>query len=242
MFLLLACDLLTEKMKCVKNIYAQIFQKRFSMTSEVDLREEDLEGGRNTPLPLQKSSTDIHVPRVLPRSEFHTEASLVLVLNKMKNLRPVWSQFIAVGCYTERSERWIGGGCRAQRNGKSTCVQQRGHCEPKTAAGHASKPSSGPATGVGPPTAAPSYCAEGRRRCSPETSGGRQRSAETRSDSDLVEISRGISGCLSHTPVLSLDVSYYLEELPHLQETRLPACGGGQQPPPRGAGGGPRLT
>lgn len=34
MFLLLACDLPTEKMKCVKNIYAQIFQKRFSMTSE----------------------------------------------------------------------------------------------------------------------------------------------------------------------------------------------------------------
>lgn len=33
-FLALSCDLLTEKMKCVKHIYAQIFQKQFSMTSE----------------------------------------------------------------------------------------------------------------------------------------------------------------------------------------------------------------
>lgn len=74
----------------------------------------------------------------------------------------------------------------------------------------------------------------------------RQRSVETRRDSNSVEISQEIRGCPAlssctrgacagsghghqplrrwrlletFTPIISLDVSYYLEELPHLQET-----------------------
>lgn len=42
------------------------------LSSAVFFRGEDLEEGRN--------STDTHVPWVLPRGEFHTEAWLVLVL------------------------------------------------------------------------------------------------------------------------------------------------------------------
>lgn len=106
-----------------------LFKAHFS--NSFFFREEDLEGGRNTPLPLQKSSTDIHVRQVLPRSEFHTEASLVLVLwvsssgsllVLLCHIRLVFGGFRAWG--VDPGVRWLKSVAGQTSRGKKWCQCQ----------------------------------------------------------------------------------------------------------------------
>lgn len=75
-------------------------------------------------------------------------------------MKPVWNQFIAVGCYTKTGVRngWEEDVESSTMASQVYHIQQHGHGNPRTADGCASKLERAELGGAGPLTAAPICC------------------------------------------------------------------------------------